>query len=195
MSENETSPPSSKGSSSNPPKNAPSWLKNFVVWAHASRHLLTALAAVLVALAALLRPQDHTVTKNSYETTAQGIAKVEDEIRKNHEDIVALRSYIEGVMHQGLPSPAESSSAAPAAAPTAGLTPLPRLHLLPRLGGAAPAAGAGAPVMAESSAMAAAGPPVPLQMLLQHDDLPPPPPVHDEPKPWKPPAFDAIEKK
>ncbi len=190
MSDEEISPPSSKSSSSNPPKNAPSWLKNFVVWAHASRHLLTALAAVLVALAALLRPQDHTVTKNSYEATTAGIAKVEDEIRKNHEDIVALRSYIDGVMHQSVSLPTEAAPAAspspsPSAVPRS--TPRHRISLSDALGAAIPNISS----IAESSSP----PPMAPAAALLLNEVPPPPPVHDEPKPWKPPAFDAIEKK
>jgi hypothetical protein len=168
-------------SSSEPiPKDTPKRLRNFLMWAHASRHLLTAMAALIAAMAAFFRPQDHTVTKNSYEATTAGIAKLEEEIKKNHEDIVTLRGYIDGALRQ----PASESMAEPT---PAALAPAIASHKpRRRLGGASlpppppPPAGAS---MDQTSAPALA------------EALPPLPPIHDQPAPWKAPAFDAIMKK
>lgn len=154
------------------PKDVPKRLRNFLVWAHASRHLLTALAALIAAMAALFKPQDHKVAKNTYEATSAGITKLEEQIKKNHEDIVTLRGYIDGVLRQNLSAePVEQPLEAPAPAPT-----LRRITRTPAGIGYGRAAGAAAPAPASAAPIS----------------LPPLPPVHDQPTPWKAPTFDAL---
>jgi len=68
---------------------------------HASRlkylgTLVAALAALVTALGAYFKPQDHSVNKASYEELSKVIKDLSDESDRNHDDIVALRGYLEG---------------------------------------------------------------------------------------------------
>lgn len=53
-------------------------------------------AALLAAVAGLLKPQDHTATKNSYEELRKAIELSNAESKKNHDDMTALHNYLEG---------------------------------------------------------------------------------------------------
>jgi hypothetical protein len=70
---------------------------------HASRlkylgTLVAAVAALVTAVGAYLKPQDHSVNKASYEELSKVIKELSDESEKNHDDIVALRGYVEGAV-------------------------------------------------------------------------------------------------
>jgi len=70
---------------------------------HASRlkylgTLVAAVAALVTALGAYFKPQDHSVNKASYEELSKVIKDLSDESDKNHDDIVALRGYVEGAV-------------------------------------------------------------------------------------------------
>lgn len=63
--------------------------------------LITALTALVAGVAAVVKPQDESGTKASYETLSKALQEATEASAQNHDDIVALRSYIEGVMaHQ-----------------------------------------------------------------------------------------------
>lgn len=69
---------------------------------HASRlkslgTLIAAIAALVTATGAYFKPQDHSVNKASYEEITKTLKEMSDQTDKNHDDIVALRGYMEGV--------------------------------------------------------------------------------------------------
>jgi hypothetical protein len=68
---------------------------------HASRlkslgTLIASVAALVTATGAYFKPQDHSVNKATYEELTKSIKELSDVSEKNHDDIVALRGYVEG---------------------------------------------------------------------------------------------------
>lgn len=60
--------------------------------------LVAATAALVTAFGAYFKPQDHSVNKASYEELTKVLKEVSDQAEKNHDDIVALRGYVEGTL-------------------------------------------------------------------------------------------------
>ncbi len=58
--------------------------------------LIAAIAALLTALAAIFKPQDETMTKASYDEVKKSLADLTTASAHNHDDLVALRSYLVG---------------------------------------------------------------------------------------------------
>lgn len=86
-----------------------------------SDHKLRSLAALIIAGTSLLatggtflKTCDHSLTEHSYNTLSGDIKKLSEEQSKNHDDIVALHGYLEGLMHQ--PKPVDSEDVAPESA-------------------------------------------------------------------------------
>jgi hypothetical protein len=79
-----------------PPKK---WFKNIIKWANASKGVIAAMAALVTALGAFFKPPDHSVTKTAYDTISVGMKQIADEQRLDHDDIVKLRGYLEGLAH------------------------------------------------------------------------------------------------
>ena len=89
---------------------------------HASRlkslgTLVAAVAALVTATGAYFKPQDHSVNKASYEELSKVIKDLSDESDKNHDDIVALRGYLEGVSRNSGPLPVTVHDAGTAGLP------------------------------------------------------------------------------
>lgn len=83
------------------PKEKPNKLKDAAA-------LIAAVTALVAAFGAYMKPQDTKATKNSYETLAGGLKQLQDESRRNHDDISALRGFVEGYVRAdspGLPGP------------------------------------------------------------------------------------------
>lgn len=73
---------------SKPPRSSlPSTLKSTGV-------LIASLAALATSLGAIFKPQDHSVTQESYTELSKGITSLTEQSQKNHDDIVALRTYM-----------------------------------------------------------------------------------------------------
>jgi hypothetical protein len=85
----------------NPPQKT-KWIKNIIKWANASKGLIAAAAALLTAVGALLKPQDHSATKITYDTLSVSIKQISDEQKLDHDDIVKLRGYLDGLNHVNL---------------------------------------------------------------------------------------------
>jgi len=138
--------------------------------------LLVAIGGVIGALTALLRAFDESVTKESYKTLVGGIGDVQNKCEQEHaqdrEEIVAMRSYLDGFINGRsaslvLPSPSPSPS--------------PRLTLpttVPKSATDAGAAGAASP-----AATIFVAPP------------PPAAPAAPPAAPWKAPDFDTVQRK
>lgn len=91
---------------------------------HASRlkslgTLIAALAALVTATGAYFKPQDHSVSKVTYEELTKSIKELSDEGDKNHDDIVALRGYIEGTLAKRSEAIPVTVQSADGGAPTA----------------------------------------------------------------------------
>jgi len=92
----------------------PSKLTKIIEWINASKGFITAAAALLASVGALAKPQDHSVTKSAYDTLSVGIKQVADEQRRDHDDVVALRGYLEGLTREKIIlSPAVTDVAKP----------------------------------------------------------------------------------
>lgn len=82
-----------EASTSDPPS---SKTKNFIAKANAARNLILAVAALATAVGSWFRPTDTTATKNSFSWTSTKIEELSSNEVKMHEDITALRGYLEG---------------------------------------------------------------------------------------------------
>ncbi len=58
-------------------------------------------AALITAFGALFRPQDMTVNKASYDELKKAVEQLSVDNAKNHDDIVSMRSYMEGARATG----------------------------------------------------------------------------------------------
>lgn len=67
------------------------WLKNLPA-------LIAAIAALVTSVAALRKPPDTTAAKASYEELSKLVSKLEDSSDQNHQDIIALRNFLEGYL-------------------------------------------------------------------------------------------------
>jgi hypothetical protein len=190
-----TVPMESPPSKSTPPipKGTPPWIKNILAWANASKGPIAAAAALVTALGAFFKPPDHSVTKTAYETLSSGIKDLSDEQKRDHEDLVRLRGYMDGLTRAGVPSleaPPPAAPQEPAPAATHGrLAGGVRRMKPPSLafgGGESRPLQADAPADSAIAAMEAVPPP-PM--------APEPPPVHLEQKRMELPQFEAILKK
>ncbi len=85
----------------------------FKAWMKQSASFMTHIVALLAAFGAFLKSCDHSVTKNAYEALSLNITKLSDQTQKNHDDLVALHGYLDGMAHQPLIAPLGSTSPAP----------------------------------------------------------------------------------
>lgn len=158
-----------KGTPSDPPKEPKKrdWLKS---WAS----FFTAVAALLAAAGAFIKTFDHSITENAYNTLSGQIEKLSDQQQKNHEDLVALQGYLDGLQHAPLiPSPTATAMAQSVDAGT--LTPLVRP---PR------------PLPSTSATAAIPQDAGPITFAIVSP--PPLPSVHPKPPPVKPPPWSQV---
>lgn len=99
-------------SDSTPPASTekPSLLKG---WAA----LIASIAALVTAIGALMKPPEEPAAKASYETLSKAVEDNSKQAAQNHDDIVALRNYLEGYVKGSVP--AVAPSAAPSASSSA----------------------------------------------------------------------------
>jgi hypothetical protein len=142
--------------------------------------LLTACAGLFWAI---VRPENHDVTKASYSELSKGIEKLNAGLAANHDDIVMLRGYVAKMDNQSL-------FVVPSSVEDAGVTAAVEAHAPPRaVKVTSPAlphrvislnigAGGGAP----------AAPAAPVDAMLA------PPVLHEPAAPYHPPTFDSVLK-
>lgn len=91
--------------------------KTFVAKAKSAALVITAAAGLVAAITAHTKPRDDSATKASYEALAKDIKKVSQETGKLHDDVVALRAYVDGYMRAkpdiALPAGSSSRPSAP----------------------------------------------------------------------------------
>ena len=134
----------------------------------AARRLLVFLTALAGLLTAIFKPQNHEVTKVSYEELSAGLEKLNAAVAANHDDVVMLRGYVAKMDGERLLQSTVFAVAVDAGVVTS--TPA---------AGASPAPKRGAPVVLVA-------PPAPAASAS------PPPPVHEAAPAYHPPKFDAV---
>lgn len=88
--------------------------KSFMAKLNAMKGFILTVAALMTAVGSWFKPQDLKVTKSSYETLAHSMEEMGKEIDQNHDDIVAIRGYLEGLVKNGhAPIPVSISSVSP----------------------------------------------------------------------------------
>jgi hypothetical protein len=104
----------------------PSGAKNLI-------HVITSVTALVAALGAFMKTCDHTLTRNAYNTLSESISKIEDEQKKNHEDLLKLQAYLDGMARAPITSTSVTSTTAStvdAGAPVPSPSPSPSPKLL-----------------------------------------------------------------
>lgn len=142
-------------------------------------NVIATVAALVVGIGGFFKPQDQSVTKAAYQELSTAVKKLSEDNAKNHDDIVALRAYLEFTAKQAVPTGFEPFPEPPTPATSAA----------PRSGvgfgyGAGFSGGTGGTVRAPAQTSARVGPPPP--------PVPAPPPVSDAPEPVRPQAFETI---
>jgi len=148
-------------------------LAKIIGWINASKGFITATAALLASVGALAKPQDHSVTKTAYDTLSSGIKEISDEQKRDHDDVVALRGYLEGLTR-------EKITLSQAVAPPVIVKP----DLHKKAGGSRHPA----------SVAPTQEPVIPTPIASAQKPVPEPPLVHQEVKRMKLPAFDTLMK-
>jgi hypothetical protein len=60
--------------------------------------IATAVGAVVASVVALLREHPEPKAEKSYDVLAEKVVELQEASRKHHEDVVAMRSYLEGYL-------------------------------------------------------------------------------------------------
>lgn len=68
----------------------------FVARMRASATLLTALTGLVIAVGAAVKPRDDSATRESYDTLAKAVQEISRENETQHDDLVALKAYLDG---------------------------------------------------------------------------------------------------
>jgi hypothetical protein len=92
-SEDSQKPTSEPPSSSGRPK---SKAKIFIDRMNAMKGVILAISALVASIASFFKPTDTTATKNSYEYLSKQVEQLSKTDVQNHDDVMALRSYLEG---------------------------------------------------------------------------------------------------
>jgi len=75
--------------------------------------LIIAITALVAACSSFFKPRDDRATETSYETVNRSLKDLSDENQRQHDDLVALRAYIDGVVHGNVPPSHEADAGAP----------------------------------------------------------------------------------
>lgn len=112
------------------------------------KELILAVAGLLAAVVALVKPQSQSTAQASYEELSKAVYEIGTATAKNHDDIVSVRSYLAGMNGQPvptttyipivLPHPTASASAAPSIMATIVIPPAPSHSAPPAIGPKAP---------------------------------------------------------
>ena len=89
-------------------------------------NIIATTTALLTAVVAIVKPQDQTVNRNTYEQLKTSIEQTNESVKQNHDDMVALHNYLQGYFAEKttlvLP-PLSSATSVPSAAPTTAASP------------------------------------------------------------------------
>ena len=100
--------------------------------------LLVAIGGVIGAVTALIRAADESLPRESYKTLADGIAQVQTKCDQqhiqDHEELVSMRSYLDGYLRGQAPAAPSS----PTLAPDAGASPSAKSTTTPTTAAKAP---------------------------------------------------------
>lgn len=71
--------------------------KSFLSKVSNVKELILALTGLLIAVASFVKPQSNKVTQNAYEELSKDIVEISSATRRNHDDLTALRGYVDGL--------------------------------------------------------------------------------------------------
>jgi hypothetical protein len=127
--------------------------------------LIIAITALVAACSSFFKPRDDRATETSYEAISKSLKDLSDENERQHDDLVALRAYIDGVVHGSVPSSSSGYAM-----------------------GTGTVSDAGAGLDAGSAVSTATRPPVTPRALAE------PPVLAPRPTPVSPPSFAKVKK-
>jgi len=170
-----------------------------------SDHKLRSVAALILASASLLatigtfaKTCDHSVTENAYTTLSANIAQLAETQKQNHDDIVAMRGYLDGLARAPMTDIAPDAGVVPFALPSAvtpthppakpakpQVAPVPPEVLQKWLANISSSVDAGeAPIDLSQAAAMTAAVPAPADTSLPEPPQVHPPPAPIKSKPW-----------
>lgn len=133
--------------------------RGFVARMKASATLLTAVTGLVIAVGAAVKPRDDSATRESYDTLAKSVQDIGRENETQHDDLVALKAYLDGFLRASSVNSGQWSVRADA--------------------GATPSAPSSAP-SSPNAAAASAAPPLPASPKLADKPKPVTPPPFRE---------------
>lgn len=80
--------------------------KSFVARVMSVKELILAVTGLLIALASILKPQSNATARASYDELSRAVYEIGAATERNHDDVVAIRSYLAAM--NGHPVPATS---------------------------------------------------------------------------------------
>ena len=105
--------------------------RSFVARAMSAKELVLAITGLVVAVASILRPQSTATARASYDELSKAVYEISAATERNHDDVVAIRSYLAAMNGHPVPStdyvpivlpsallPKPSASAPASASPT-----------------------------------------------------------------------------
>jgi hypothetical protein len=140
--------------------------------------LMTHVVALMAATGAFFKTCDHSVTKSAYDALSADIQKLSDQDQKNHDDLVAIHGYLDGLSRNPLTPIATLADA--------GVPLSTKPHPKPPVT---------LPVVTSTTAIAAETREGDIMAIIA-ENVPPVPVLHPAPAPVKPLSFDkAVESK
>jgi len=94
--------------------------QGFAVRAKSVSTVIASVTALIVAVGGLLRKPEEPAARATYEEMGQSVKELTEAATRNHDDIVALRGYVDGVSRSAVmaaPSASSAASARPALVP------------------------------------------------------------------------------
>lgn len=104
--------------------------------------LIASLVALLTSVAAIFKPQNHTVTEVSHDELTKSIQALQVQEQQTHDDLVALRTYVADKSGEVFVLPSQAVSPSPSSSAAVILKPLVR---------SSPSASAATPLVPASS--------------------------------------------
>lgn len=128
--------------------------RSFVARAMSAKELILAITGLVVALASVFRPQSTATARASYDELSKAVYEISAATGRNHDDVVAIRSYLAAMNGHPVPStdyvpivlpsallpkPSASVSSTSSAPPTViAVVPVPVAHSAPPVVGPKP---------------------------------------------------------
>lgn len=104
---------------------SPPGSRSFVARVMGVKELILAITSLIVAVTSIVVPASHKVTQSAYEELSKDVREVSSATMRNHDDIVALRGYLDGLRGTTLVVPNTPIASASMAAMLVSKPPMP----------------------------------------------------------------------